>query len=100
LSSSNQELSSVALTQFSGFEFMKSGYQELPLKEMNVSVDEATLEEDTLANEKATELANQMELKPPLEVIDSASFLMQYLLLMQRILICARRNYVSKMMIR
>lgn len=91
LSSSNQELSTVALTQFSGFEFMKSGYQELPLKEMNVSVDEATLEEP-LANEKATELANQMEAKP-LEVIDSASFLMQYLLLMQRILICARRNY-------
>jgi len=98
LSSSNQELSTVALTQFSGFEFMKSGYQELPLKEMNVSVDEATLEEP-LANEKATELANQMEAKP-LEVIDSASFLMQYLLLMQRILICARRNYVSTMMIR
>jgi len=38
---------------------------------------------------------NAKELAKPPNAIRSASFLMQYLLLMQRILICAKRNYVS-----
>ncbi|KAM8715688.1 hypothetical protein ACLKA7_002695 [Drosophila subpalustris] len=91
LNSSSQELSTAALAQFSGYDYAKPGYQELPLKEINVPVEESALEEP-LANERATELAKQMETEPK-EVIVAASFLMQYLILMQRVLICAKRNY-------
>ncbi|KAL7738711.1 hypothetical protein ACLKA6_017391, partial [Drosophila palustris] len=91
LNTTSQELSTAALAQFSGYDYAKPGYQELPLKEINVPVEESALEEP-LANERATELAKQMETEPP-EVIVAASFLMQYLILMQRVLICAKRNY-------
>ncbi|XP_034472600.1 ATP-binding cassette sub-family G member 1 [Drosophila innubila] len=91
LSSSSQELSTAALAELSSYDYAKAGYQELPLKEINVSVEESTLDEP-ITNEGITELANTMETEPH-EVIDSASFLMQYLILMQRILICAKRNY-------
>ncbi|KAH8378223.1 hypothetical protein KR093_010243 [Drosophila rubida] len=90
LSSSAQELSTLAITQFASYEYAKSGYQEVPLKELNAPLDNSAGNVDEIATVRSTELANQLEAN---EKIAPASFLMQYLLLMQRILICARRNY-------
>ncbi|EDW11673.2 uncharacterized protein Dmoj_GI17271 [Drosophila mojavensis] len=76
-------------------------YCEYKIISINISEDIKALNAPTESLEqplaKATEnmgLANQMTLTSNQNNdIISASFLMQYLLLMQRILICARRNY-------
>lgn len=98
LSSSGQELSTIDSVQFTRYSYVEPAQQELDLEEIKALTASAEPLEQPLAKATAhMELANQMPLtsKHNHEII-SASFLMQYLLLMQRILICARRNYVSK----
>ncbi|KAH8263218.1 hypothetical protein KR044_006212 [Drosophila immigrans] len=94
LSSSAQELSTLAITQFSSYDYAKPGYQELPLKEINASThnNDADNEDndEEIGEIRSAELADNLGADGK---IGSASFLMQYLLLMQRILICAKRNY-------
>ncbi|EDV94194.1 ATP-binding cassette sub-family G member 1 [Drosophila grimshawi] len=92
-SASSEALPEVSLDQLSSYSYFKPAQQELALDEiraLNAPIDTA---EQPLANETAPVkgLANQPneQLKP----VVPASFLMQYLLLMKLILICARRNY-------
>ncbi|KAH8392221.1 hypothetical protein KR215_003569 [Drosophila sulfurigaster] len=97
LSSSAQELSTLAITQIASFDYAKPGYEELPLKEINARPQNNDDDKDNV-NENDVEIADvrSTELAIGLETsgkIESASFLMQYLLLMKRILVCARRNY-------
>nr|XP_016943648.1 ATP-binding cassette sub-family G member 1 [Drosophila suzukii]XP_016943656.1 ATP-binding cassette sub-family G member 1 [Drosophila suzukii]XP_036668677.1 ATP-binding cassette sub-family G member 1 [Drosophila suzukii] len=96
LGKSSRELPTVALAQFSSFDYVKASPQELALEEIKALsgptevVDSDHLEKSLQQQQPAV---NAKELAKPPNVIRSASFLMQYLLLMQRILICAKRNY-------
>ncbi|EDW85318.2 LOW QUALITY PROTEIN: uncharacterized protein Dwil_GK18351 [Drosophila willistoni] len=91
--SQKQTLPNVA--QFSSFDYVKPAQQDLALEEIKAlsgASKETTFElqekqqSQSLANVTVTEKQQHLP-------ISSASFLMQYLLLLQRILMCARRNY-------
>ncbi|KAH8248918.1 hypothetical protein KR032_004308 [Drosophila birchii] len=92
LRKSSQELPTVALSQFSSYDYVKPAPQELALEEIKALSGSQDLTEKS--QQQQLPLANVKELaKPSNKGFSSASFLMQYLLLMQRILICAKRNY-------
>ncbi|KAH8307859.1 hypothetical protein KR059_001045 [Drosophila kikkawai] len=96
LSKSSQELHTVALAQFSSYDYVKPAPQELALEEIKAlsGTPEITNQDLNEKNQQHKQpLANVKELAKPSNASSSASFLMQYLLLMQRILICAKRNY-------
>ncbi|KAH8282603.1 hypothetical protein KR054_008638 [Drosophila jambulina] len=97
LSKSSQELPTVALAQFSSYDYVKPAPQELALEEIKAlsGSPEITSKDLTEKSQQLQQkpLANVKELAKPSNASSSASFLMQYLLLMQRILICAKRNY-------
>ncbi|KAH8305528.1 hypothetical protein KR018_002746 [Drosophila ironensis] len=84
LSKSSEDLPTVAMAQFSSFDYVKPARQELALEEIK-ALDPR--------EKKPQPLANVNELAKPPNAIESASFIMQYLLLMKRILVCAKRNY-------
>lgn len=89
LSVSEQELSpSVDLNKYSSYDYVKPVYNELALGEKKALNDDPINTLDQLVPRKSIT-------SNPLSAASPASFIMQYLLLMQRILICARRNYVS-----
>ncbi|KAH8381029.1 hypothetical protein KR200_008888 [Drosophila serrata] len=96
LSKSSQELPTVALAQFSSYDYVKPAPQELALEEIKAlsGTPEITSQDLSQKNQQQQQqLANVNELAKSSNASSSASFLMQYLLLMQRILICAKRNY-------
>ncbi|TDG45126.1 hypothetical protein AWZ03_008464 [Drosophila navojoa] len=95
LSASGQELSRIDAVQFTRYSYVEPAQQELDLEEIKaLNAPTESLEQPLAKATENMELANQMTLTSNQNHdIISASFLMQYLLLMQRILICARRNY-------
>lgn len=89
LSVSEEELTpSVDLNKYSSYDYVKPVYNELGLGEKKALNDDPINTLDQLVPRKSIT-------SKPLSAASPASFIMQYLLLMQRILICARRNYVS-----
>ncbi|XP_017130272.1 ATP-binding cassette sub-family G member 1 isoform X2 [Drosophila elegans] len=95
-----EALSKVAQAQFSSLDYVKASPQELALEEIKALSGPSSTEivDQDHSLEKPPQLkpftnANANELANPSKAIKSASFLMQYLLLMQRILICAKRSY-------
>ncbi|XP_030384896.1 ATP-binding cassette sub-family G member 1 [Scaptodrosophila lebanonensis] len=102
LSKSSTDLPTVALAQFSAFEYVKPAANDLALEEtkaLNAS-PQPQLQTEQLQDGQQQQLpqppqtlATQSQYFVNERDISSASFLMQYLLLMQRILVCARRNY-------
>lgn len=96
----SEALAAFAAAQFSSFDYVKPSPQELALEEIKAlsggpgSADPDLLEKNLRPQPQP--LAKAGELARPPNAIRSASFLMQYVLLMQRILICAKRNYVSR----
>ncbi|KAH8412498.1 hypothetical protein KR009_002667 [Drosophila setifemur] len=95
LSKSSQDLPTVALAQFSSYDYVKPAPQELALEEIKALSGPIEMAGQDHVGKKPKTLANASELAKPTSHANnnSASFLMQYLLLMQRILICAKRNY-------
>eukprot|EP00099_Drosophila_melanogaster_P017697 NP_608618.1 uncharacterized protein Dmel_CG17646, isoform A [Drosophila melanogaster] len=93
----SEALAAFAAAQFSSFDYVKPSPQELALEEIKAlsggpeSADPDLLEKNLRPQPQP--LAKAGELARPPNAIRSASFLMQYVLLMQRILICAKRNY-------
>ncbi|KAH8404774.1 hypothetical protein KR222_001227 [Zaprionus bogoriensis] len=90
LSASVQELSATDLNTFPSFDYVKAAYNELGLEEQKALNDPAGVLDQLVAKATTADLANPAK---QLSATSPASFVMQYLLLMQRILICARRNY-------
>ncbi|EDW87280.1 ATP-binding cassette sub-family G member 4 isoform X1 [Drosophila yakuba] len=98
-----EALASVAQVQFSNFDYVKASPQELALEEIKAlngateGTDPELLEKNLQPHPhpQTQKLASGSEIARPAmaNAIRSASFLMQYVLLMQRILICAKRNY-------
>ncbi|XP_043651813.1 ATP-binding cassette sub-family G member 1 [Drosophila teissieri] len=100
-----EALASVAQVQFSTFDYVKASPQELALEEIKAlngategtdpELLEKNLQPHPHPHPQPQRLASGSELARPAmaNAIRSASFLMQYVLLMQRILICAKRNY-------
>ncbi|XP_039493676.1 ATP-binding cassette sub-family G member 4 [Drosophila santomea] len=100
-----EALASVAQVQFSNFDYVKASPQELALEEIKAlngategtdpELLEKNLQPHPHPHPQPQKLASGSELARPAmaNAIRSASFLMQYVLLMQRILICAKRNY-------
>ncbi|SPP79357.1 ATP-binding cassette sub-family G member 4 [Drosophila guanche] len=102
LSTSSQMLPTVALAQFSSYDYVKPAQQELALEEIKAlsgSTELELVDQEQSENQQQQQLplanvkATVKELAKPSNATSSASFLMQYVLLMQRIMICARRNY-------
>lgn len=96
LSKSDQDLPTVALAQFSSFDYVKPAAQELALEEIKALSATTNISGQDRYEKKQQPLANVNELAKQPNAIQSASFIMQYLLLMKRILVCAKRNYVSR----
>ncbi|EDW64393.1 ATP-binding cassette sub-family G member 1 [Drosophila virilis] len=100
LNTSSQELSTLGMSQLARYSYAEPSQQELGLEEIKAlnapAPDELDqpLAEGTIAdpdpNPDQTAKTSKKKLRTD---VSSASFLMQYLLLMQRILICARRSY-------
>lgn len=97
MSVSEQELSPVDLNKFSSYDYVKPAYNELGLEEKKALNDPIDTLDQLVAQASDRELAGPRKsvTAKQLSAASPASFVMQYLLLMQRILICARRNYVS-----
>lgn len=97
LSVSEQELSPVDLNKFSSYDYVKPAYNELGLEETKALNEPIDTLNQLVAQAQDRQLAEPRKSVPSkqLSAACPASFIMQYLLLMQRILICARRNYVS-----
>lgn len=87
LSVSEQELTPVDLNKFTSYDYVKPVYNELGLGEKKAFNDPINTLDQLVPRKSIT--------SKPLSAGSPASFIMQYLLLLQRILICARRNYVS-----
>ncbi|KAH8317738.1 hypothetical protein KR074_008484 [Drosophila pseudoananassae] len=94
LSKSDQDLPTVALAQFSSFDYVKPAAQELALEEIKALSGTTDISgQDRFEKKHQQPIANVDELAKQPNAIQSASFIMQYLLLMKRILVCAKRNY-------
>lgn len=98
MSVSEQELGPVDdLNKFSSYDYVKPAYNELGLEEKKALNDPIDTLDQLVAQAADRELAGPRKSVTAMQLsaASPASFVMQYLLLMQRILICARRNYVS-----
>lgn len=101
LNTSAQELSTLGMSQLARYSYVEPSQQELGLEEIKAlnapAADELEqpLAAGTIADPDPDPSQTAKTSKKLRTDVISASFLMQYLLLMQRILICARRSYVS-----